>query len=98
MATFIMTGKYSADAVKQISSERTVKGNQIVQQCGGTNVSVYATMGETDILVIAEFPGVGEAMKASVNLTQALGISFATVPALRVEEFDRLIGGNQRDK
>jgi uncharacterized protein with GYD domain len=93
MATFIMTGKYSADAVKQISGERTVNANQIVQQCGGSIVSVYATMGKSDILVIAEFPGIGEAIKASVRLTQALGISFATVPALSVEDFDKLVGG-----
>jgi uncharacterized protein with GYD domain len=95
MMTFIITGKYSADAVKQISGERTVKANQIVQQCGGTVVGVYATLGEADILVIAEFPGVGEAMKASVGLNQALGISFVTTPALLVEDFDKLVGVNK---
>ena len=93
MMTFVMRGKYSADAVKQISGKRTVKGNQIVQQCGGTIVGLYATLGEADILVIAEFPGVGEAMRASVALSKALGISFATSPALRIEEFDNLVGG-----
>ena len=54
-------------------------------------VAVYATMGKTDILVIAEFPGIKEAMKASVELNKALGISFSTVPALRIEEFDKLV-------
>ncbi|WAK03808.1 GYD domain-containing protein [Methylobacter sp. YRD-M1] len=93
MATFIMLGKYSADAVKQISLDRIPKANQIVQQCGGSIVSTYATMGETDILVITEFPGIGEAMKASVDLNKAIGISFVTLPALPIEDFDKLVGG-----
>jgi len=93
MTTFIMTGRYSAEAIKQISGERTTKGNKIVKQCSGKLVAVYATMGKTDILVVAEFPGVNEAMKASVALNKALGISFSTVPALRVEDFDKLVGG-----
>lgn len=92
MATFIMMGNYSADAVKQISVERIPKANQIVQQCGGAILSTYVTMGRTDILVITEFPGINEAMKASVSLNKALGISFSTVPALAIEDFDRLAG------
>ena len=93
MTTFIMRGKYSAEAVNKISAERTVKANQIIRQCGGNIVGAYATMGEADILAVAEFPGVNEAMRASVSLTEAMGISFATVPALRMEEFDKLVGG-----
>jgi uncharacterized protein with GYD domain len=93
MTTFIMTGRYSAEAIKQISGKRTTKGIEIVQQCGGKSVAAYATMGETDVLVIAEFPSVSEAIKASVALNRALGISFSTVPALRVEDFDKLVVG-----
>jgi len=91
MATFIMTGRYSAEATKQISAKRTTKGTQIVRRCGGELLAVYATMGKTDILVVAEFPGVKEAMKASVDLNRALGISFSTVPAISIEEFDKLV-------
>ncbi len=91
MATFIMTGRYSAEAIKQISAKRTTKGTRIVRQCGGKLVTGYATMGKTDILVVAEFPGIKEAMKASVDLNKALGISFSTVPAISIEEFDKLV-------
>ena len=91
MLTFIMTGKYSAEAIKQISAKRSTKGAEIVRQCGGKLVAVYATMGKADILVVAEFPGIKEAMKASVALNKALGISFSTVPALRIEDFDKLV-------
>ena len=93
METFIMAGKYSVDAVKKISGARTLMANQIVQQCGGTIVGAYATLGEADILVIAKFPGVALAMKASFGLNKALGISFATRPAIRIEDFDKLVGG-----
>jgi uncharacterized protein with GYD domain len=86
-----MTGKYSAEGLKQVSSKRNAKASQIVQKCGGSITSVYATLGETDLLVIAEFPGVDEAMKASVELNKALGISFSTTPAMRIEDFDKLI-------
>ena len=96
MTTFIMTGKYSTDALKQLGGGRTAKTNQIIKRCGGTIVGAYATLGEVDMLVIAEFPGDGEAMKASVGLSQVLGISFATMPALRIEDFDKMIGGKPR--
>jgi uncharacterized protein with GYD domain len=91
MSTFIMTGRYSAEATKQISAKRATKGTQIVRRCGGELLAVYATMGKTDILVVAEFPGIKEAMKASVDLNRALGISFSTVPAISIEEFDKLV-------
>ena len=91
MTTFIMKGKYSAEAIKQISSERTTLGNKLIQQCGGKFVTAYATLGESDLLLIAEFPGVSEAIKASIVLNEATGISFSTVPALQIEEFDRVM-------
>jgi uncharacterized protein with GYD domain len=93
MATFIMTGRYSTEAVNKISGERTTKALKIFKQCGGKLVAFYATMGETDLLAIAEFPGASEAMKASVALNKAMGISFSTVPAIRIEKFDKLVGG-----
>lgn len=56
-------------------------------------MAVYATLGKNDLLVIAESPGVSEAMKTSISLNEALGITCATVPALPLEEFDKLVGG-----
>ncbi len=93
MDTFIMMGKYSTDAVKEIRGDNAIKANQIVKKCGGAIVGAYATLGEVDMLVIARFPSVTEAMKASLGLNKALGISFATRPAIRIEDFDKLIGG-----
>jgi len=92
MTTFIMMGKYTSQGVKEISFQRSQKGIEIIQRCGGKFLNGFILMGETDVLVIAEFPGINEAIKASVQLNRALGICFTTVPAISVEEFDKLVG------
>ena len=93
MATYIMFGKFAVDAVKEISTERTKKSAAIVEDCGGKIQALYALLGETDVLAIVDFPGLNEAMKASVELTKLLDVSFTTAPAVTVEEFDKLIEG-----
>jgi uncharacterized protein with GYD domain len=93
MATYILFGKFSIDAVKDISSERTKKSAAIVEDCGGKIKALYALLGETDVLAIVDFPGLNEAMKASIELTKLLDVSFTTAPAVTVEEFDKLIEG-----
>jgi uncharacterized protein with GYD domain len=93
MPTFVMFGKYSSGAVEEISAERTVQAAGLVSDLGGEIKAGYALLGETDLLLIADFPGVKEAMKTSVELTKLLGISFTTAPAVTVEEFDELIAG-----
>lgn len=95
MTTFIMKGKYSAESVKKISKGRTVDAIKIIKQSKGKLVAAYAIMGEDDLLFITEFPGIAEAIKASINLNKKLGISFATLPALKVDEFDKVAGGKQ---
>ena len=91
MATYLMFGKYSTDSVGKISAERTEKGTAIIGDCGGKVKAEYALLGETDLVLIVEFPGTEEAMKASIALSKLLGISFVTSPAVSVEEFDKLI-------
>jgi uncharacterized protein with GYD domain len=93
MATYLMFGKYSSDAVGKISAERTKKATAIVGDCGGEIKAGYVLLGETDLVLVVEFPAVKEAMKASVALSKLLGISFATSPTVSVKEFDKLIEG-----
>jgi uncharacterized protein with GYD domain len=88
-----MFGKYSSDAVREISAERTVKATALLDDLGGDVKAGYALLGETDLVIIVDFPGVKEAMKASVELNKLLGISFTTSPAVTVEEFDKLFEG-----
>ena len=91
MAKFLMLGKYSTEALKGISAERTKAAVKTVEQAGGKLNSVYALLGGYDLAIVAEFPGNGEAIKASIALTKLTGVGFTTLPALAVEEFDRLV-------
>lgn len=93
MEPFLMFGKYSIDSVKEISAERSVKAAAVIGDLGGEIKAGFALLGETDVVIIVDFPGVKEAMKASVELTKLLGIAFTTAPAVTMEEFDTLIAG-----
>ena len=85
MSTYSMLGKYSTDAVKKISAERTKKSTAIVKKCGGQVKAIYALLGDIDAVAIVDFPGVKEATKASVELTKMLGISLTTAPAVTID-------------
>lgn len=91
MSTFVMMGKYSSEAVKEISAERTGKVVDLVKKHGGKVSSMYALLGEYDLVLILDLPGTQEAMKASIALSQLTGISFSTAAAVPVEDFDRMI-------
>ena len=91
MATFLMFGSYSIDAVEKISAQRTKDAAALMGDFGGEVQAGYALLGDNDLVLIVDFPGVKEAMKASVELTKLLKISFTTAPAVTVEEFDELM-------
>ena len=92
MATFLMYGKYSADAIKKISAERTAKAAKLVESHGGKIEAMYATLGEHDLVLVVSLPSVEDAMKTSIALAKMTGIAFATAPAVPVEQFDQLTG------
>lgn len=91
MSLYFMFGKYTSEAVEKISSERTKKVVEIMNQFGGDIKSMYVLMGAYDLVLITTFPNMKEALQASIAITKATGISFSTLPALPVEEFDELI-------
>ncbi len=91
MPTYLMFGKYSLDAMKEISAERTDKAMALVTKFGGELKSGYALLGETDLVLIGDFPDTKQAMKAAIALSKLLGISFTTAPAVTVEDFDKMM-------
>jgi len=93
MATFVMLGKYTPQALADLSPKRTDKAVALIKKHKGELISMYAALGENDLVLIIEFPGVKEAMKASVALTKMTGIGFTTSPAMPVDEFDKLTVG-----
>lgn len=90
MATFIMLGSYSSDALREMSAQRTENARNIIKKFGGEIVSMYALLGEIDLILIVNLPGIEEAVKASVSLTKATDIAFSTSAALSVDQFDKL--------
>jgi len=91
MPIFMMFGKYSSDALKGISSERTEKAIEIIKQHNGKVISMYAVLGEHDLVFTLEFPDAEKALAASVALNKLTGISFTTSPVVDVEQFDKLM-------
>jgi len=92
MAKFLMLGKYSVEAIKGITAERTTKVIDAIQKAGGKVNFMYALLGAYDLAFVVDFPSISEALKASVMLTKLTGIAFTTSPAVTVEEFDKLVG------
>ncbi len=91
MATFFMFGNYSGEAMKGMSAARTDSAKNLIKKFGGEVHSMYALLGDTDLALILELPGIEEAMKASVAMSKMTGISFTTSPAVTVEDFDRMM-------
>lgn len=92
MMKFLMLGKYLIEGVKGITAKRTQEVVSLIEKNGGKVISMYALIGIYDLAFIVDFPGIPEVMKASVDLTKLTGISFTTLPAITVEDFDKLVG------
>ena len=84
MAKFLMLGKYSLEAVKQIAASRTEKVVDVIKKSGGSVDSMYALLGNYDLAFLVNFPGNAEAMKASIAITKLTGIAFTTSSAVTV--------------
>ena len=90
MGTYVMLGRYSRDAVRDASATRTGEATMLLERCRGHVRAAYALLGRTDLMLIADFPGTEEAMRASVELAKLTGIAFTTSPAVAISEFDKL--------
>jgi len=90
MTTFLMFGKYTSEGIKGMSAARTVEANNLIKKNGGEVISQYALLGENDLLFIVNFPSVDDVIRSSVALNKLTGISFNSVPAITVEQFDKV--------
>ena len=91
MTTFFMFGEYSAESVREITTERTREAVALFEDFGGKVTAMYALLGPYDLVFIVDLPGTQEAMKASVKLSRETGIAFTSCPAMTVEHFDNLM-------
>jgi uncharacterized protein with GYD domain len=91
MATYVLFGKYSPEALKSISAKRTDDALALIRQYGGEFKSGYALLGDVDLVMILDLPDTERAMQVGIELTKLLGVAFRTAPAVSIEEFDRLM-------
>jgi uncharacterized protein with GYD domain len=91
MATYFLFGKYSSEAVKSMSQGRTELARKLIVQYNGEIRSIHALLGESDLVIIASFPGTEDAVKSSIAISKLTGISFKTSEAIEVDDFDRMI-------
>jgi uncharacterized protein with GYD domain len=91
MPIFMMFGKYTTEAMQNISPERTQEAIQLIETNGGKVISMYAVMGAHDLVFTLDFPDAKDAFATSVALNRLTGIAFTTSPVVDVEMFDKLI-------
>lgn len=91
MPRFMMLGKYTPEALKGVSPERTDKAVELIKKNGGKVVSMYSVLGEHDLVFILDLPDAEKALATSFALNKLTGISFTTSPVVEVEKFDKLI-------
>ena len=91
MATYVLFGNYSPEAMKAVSSKRTEDAAALLKKHGGELKAGYALLGETDLLLVIDLPDNQRAMRVSAELNKLLGISFRSAPAVTISEFDRLM-------
>ncbi len=91
MQTFLLSGAYTREALKEISVERTQQAVTLIKKLGGTVQAMYVVLGDSDLMLIVALPNISEAIKASVELNKMTGIAFKTSPLIAVEEFDKLM-------
>jgi uncharacterized protein with GYD domain len=91
MATYLLFGKYSGEALKGISAKRSDEARALFKKHGGELKAAYATLGGVDLVMIVDLPDNARAMAASTALAKLTGIAFTTSPAVTIEEFDKLV-------
>lgn len=92
----MMFGKYDRDSLQDASEQRTKKTLKIIKKNGGKVISMYALMGEHDLVFTLDFPYAEKAMSASLALKILTAISFSTSPVVDVEKFDRLVSKTEK--
>lgn len=78
MPIFMMFGKYNQESLRYTSEQRTKKAVKIIEKNGGKVISMFAVMGEHDLVFTLEFPGLEDALSTSMALNKLTGILHLT--------------------
>jgi len=91
MPIFMMFGQYTQASLRDVSAKRTKKAVKIIEKNGGKVISMYAVLGEHDLVFTLDFPDAEKALSTSMALNILTGITFSTSPVVDVEQFDHLV-------
>jgi uncharacterized protein with GYD domain len=85
-----MIGKYTIQAMEEVSSERTKSVENYIQTLGGKLRDIYVLLGEYDLVLIVDLPSEEKAIQVSLGLSKITNIDFTTYPAISAENFDKM--------
>ena len=91
MPTYLMLGKYTTESLRGISADRTQRAVDVIKKHGGDVKSMFALLGSSDLAFVVEPPDTSTAITTSIALTILTGITFQTMPAMEVQDFDKII-------
>ncbi len=93
MVTHVVLMNYTEQGIKTIkeSPARVREMSKAVEAAGGRLLNVYVTMGQYDLVVIAEGPSDEVAMVQLISLGMAGNVRTTTLRAFTLDEFGALL-------
>lgn len=93
MPTYIVLGKYTQQGVKNIkdSPARTDSVKQAIQDAGGEVHAFYATMGQYDFMMVADYPSDEAVVKLVISAAGEGNVSTETIRAFTEDEYRAII-------
>ena len=95
MPTYISLWNYTEKGIENIddSPGRLDDAVELMESLGGELKAFYLTMGEYDIVTVAEFPDDDAAAKAVLRIAQGGAVSSETMKAWPEDDYRALIAG-----
>jgi uncharacterized protein with GYD domain len=95
MPKYLLTATYTTDGIKGLlkdgGSKRRAAARTLVESLGGKFESFYFTFGETDAIVIADFPDPTTAAAASLTIAGSGAVRGKVTVLLSAEEIDQAV-------
>lgn len=93
MPTYVTLWNYTQHGIENIddSPDRLDDARELVESLGGELTAFYLTMGEYDLVTVAEFPDDDAAAKALLRIAQAGAVSSTTMKAWPEDDYRDLV-------
>lgn len=98
MSKYLFRASYTQSGttglLKEGGSNRRSALSQTIEGLGGTLEAFYYTLGEDDLIIIADLPDDASVAAMSMRIRSAGALRISTTPLLTVEEIDNAIQKN----